>query len=35
MTRNDTCDMLHAQIEDLTQTQLAQMQIPHNPLQLI
>jgi hypothetical protein len=28
MTQNDTCDMRHTQIEDLTQTQLAQMQIP-------
>jgi hypothetical protein len=28
MTQNDTCDTLHSQIEDLTQTQLAHMQIP-------
>ncbi|MCP4451779.1 MAG: hypothetical protein GY809_09985 [Planctomycetes bacterium] len=28
MTQNNTCDALHTQIEDLTQTQLARMQIP-------
>ena len=30
MTQHDTCDVLRAQIEDLTQTQLTQMQIPRS-----